>query len=106
MPPRKDPNKPKGRTSAYAFFVQDRRLYYKNLGENVDFTEFSKECSRLWKDIKHGDKEKFVKKAEEDKCRYNKEMAGYVPPEGVAGKKGQRRHAKKLKDPNKPKRPL
>lgn len=107
MPPKKDPNKPKGRTSAYAFFLQDRRLHYRNLGENVDFTEFSKECSRLWKNIKHAEKEKFQQLAEEDRHRYIKEMADYVPPEGVAGKKGsQRRRGKKPKDPNKPKRPL
>lgn len=101
MPPRKDPNKPKGRTSAYAFYVKHRRLQYKNKGEDVNFTEFSKECSESWKDPKL-DKTKFFKMAEDDRRRYDKEMAKYVPPEG-AGKKGKRGW-KKTKDPNQPKR--
>lgn len=103
--PRKDPNKPKGRTSAYAFFLQHRRLHYRNQGENVGFQEFSRECADLWKQMQEGEKTKFVQLAEEDRQRYVKEMAGYVPPEDPSGKKGKRRR-RKPKDPNMPKRPL
>lgn len=107
MPPRKDPNKPKGRTSAYAFFVKHRRLHYRNQGENVDFKEFSRECAGLWKQIEDEEKKKFSELADKDRHRYNKDMAGYIPPEGVSGKQGKRRRNKKPpKDPNKPKRPL
>ena len=44
MPPKKnrDPNKPKGRMSPYAFFVQERRAQYRQKGQEVKFTEFSK----------------------------------------------------------------
>ena len=104
--PKKDPNKPKGRTSAYAFFLQHRREQYKKQGENVHFTVFSKECAELWRGMKDGEKTRFFKLAEEDRSRYTKEMARYVPPEDAASKNGKRRRNKAPKDPNKPKRPL
>ena len=44
---RKDPNKPKGRMSSYAFFVKYCREEVKD--ESVDFAEFSKSCSARWK---------------------------------------------------------
>ena len=101
MPPRKDPNKPKGRTSAYAFFVQEKRNEYKAKGEDVDFTAFSRECSEKWKDKKL-DKSKYEKMAEADKVRFDREMERYQPPEGAGKKKG----GKKAKDPNMPKRAM
>lgn len=48
---RKDINKPKGKTSAYAFFVQTCREEHrkKNPEQSVNFAEFSKKCSERWK---------------------------------------------------------
>ena len=48
---RKDHNKPKGKTSAYAFFVQTCREEHrkKNPEQSVNFAEFSKKCSERWK---------------------------------------------------------
>ena len=48
---RKDVNKPKGKTSAYAFFVQTCREEHrkKNPEQSVNFAEFSKKCSERWK---------------------------------------------------------
>lgn len=104
MPPKKgDPNKPKGRTSAYAFFVQSRRETYKDQQKAVKFADFSRECSELWKRISDSDKEEFVKKAQEDKERYDAEMKDYSPPAEASGRGRGRR---KKKDPNQPKRPL
>lgn len=47
----KDVNKPKGRMSAYVYFVQTCREEEKkrNPGGTVGFAEFSKECSEKWK---------------------------------------------------------
>jgi hypothetical protein len=100
MPPKKDPNKPKGRTSAYAFFVQEKRNESKAKGEEVDFTAFSKECADKWKDSRL-DKGSYIKKAEVDKARYEREMASYQPPDG-----GKKKPGKKQKDPNMPKRAM
>jgi len=47
----KEMHKPKGRMSAYTFFVQkcrdEHRKAYPN--ENANFSEFSKKCAEKWK---------------------------------------------------------
>ena len=48
------------------------------------------------------EKQRFAEMAENDKRRYEKEMASYTPPASEGG--GTRK--KKKKDPNAPKRPL
>lgn len=47
----KDPNKPRGKTSSYAFFVATCREEHKKKhpGTSVNFSEFSKKCSERWK---------------------------------------------------------
>lgn len=47
----KDPNKPRGKTSSYAFFVATCREEHKKKhpGTSVNFAEFSKKCSERWK---------------------------------------------------------
>ena len=51
--PGKD-GKPRGRMSAYAFFVQTCREEHKKKhpAEQVIFAEFSKKCAEKWKVIK------------------------------------------------------
>ncbi|XP_041964527.1 high mobility group protein B2a [Alosa alosa] len=98
----KDPNKPRGKTSSYAFFVQTCREEHKKKhpGTSVNFTEFSKKCSERWKGMSAKEKGKFEDMAKTDKVRYDREMKTYVPPKGAVGKMGKRK-----KDPNAPKRP-
>ena len=95
--------KPKGRMSAYTFFVQMCREEHrkKHPNENVNFTDFSKKCAERWKQMTEPEKKRFADMAEKDKQRYDKEMATYTPPNEVGGRK-----KKKKKDPNAPKRPL
>ena len=102
MPPKTDPNKPKGRTSAYAFFVKEQRAQYKEEGKSVLFATFAKECSAKWKKLGAEDKEVYDDRALVDKDRYTQEMSDYVPPQ--KSKRG--RGGRKKKDPNAPKRPL
>ena len=49
----KDASKPRGKTTAYAFFVQTCReeLKKKNPNESVVFAEFAKKCGEKWKVI-------------------------------------------------------
>ncbi|XP_067106316.1 high mobility group protein B2a [Osmerus mordax] len=98
--PGKDPNKPRGKTSSYAFFVQTCREEHKKKhpGTSVNFSEFSKKCSERWKTMSAKEKVKFEDLAKGDKVRFDREMKGYVPPKGT--KVGKRK-----KDPNAPKRP-
>lgn len=46
-----DVNKPKGKTSAYAYFVQTSRDEHKRKSPDVpiNFSEFSKRCSERWR---------------------------------------------------------
>uniref|UniRef100_A0A9L0TGZ2 High mobility group protein B2 n=2 Tax=Equus TaxID=9789 RepID=A0A9L0TGZ2_HORSE len=77
-----DPNKPRGKMSSYAFFVQTCREEHKKKhpDSSVNFAEFSKKCSERWKTMSAKEKSKFEDMAKSDK----------------KGKK---------KDPNAPKRP-
>jgi len=97
-----DPNKPKGRMSAYAYFVQTCREEHKKKhpNEQVVFAEFSRKCADRWKTMSDKEKQRFHQLAEKDRKRYEGEMSNYKPP------KGEKRKRKKAKDPNAPKRAL
>jgi len=101
----KDASKPRGKTTAYAFFVQTCReeLKKKNPNESVVFAEFAKKCGEKWKAMSAKDKKRFDDMAEKDKARFEKEMSTYTPAEG-SGKRGKK--GKATKDPNAPKRSL
>uniref|UniRef100_A0A8D2ZRT7 High mobility group box 1 n=1 Tax=Scophthalmus maximus TaxID=52904 RepID=A0A8D2ZRT7_SCOMX len=95
----KDPSKPRGKMSSYAYFVQTCREEHKKKHPeaSVNFAEFSKKCSERWRTMSAKEKGKFEDLARQDKARYEREMMSYTPARG--GKK------KKFKDPNAPKRP-
>lgn len=96
-----DPRKPKGKMSAYAFFVQTCRDEHKKKNPDlpVNFSEFSKKCSGRWKTMSPKEKSRFEDQAKQDKVRFDQEMKGYTPT------KGSGRGKKAKKDPNAPKRP-
>jgi len=95
----RDPRKPRGKMSSYAYFVQTCREEHKKKHPeaSVNFAEFSKKCSERWRTMSPKEKGKFEEMAKMDKVRYEKEMKNYIPP------KGQKK--KRFKDPNAPKRP-
>jgi len=97
-------SKPKGRMSAYAYFVQTCREEHKKKhpNENVVFAEFSRKCADRWKTMSDKEKQRFHVLSDKDKKRYDSEMANYKPPKGEKG--GKKR--KRVKDPNAPKRAL
>merc|ERR1711939_1294594 len=73
----KDPNKPRGRTTAYAFFVIDEKAKYQteNPGKKINFGEFSKLCGKKWQTTNEDDRVEYDEKAALDKERYEREMA-------------------------------
>ncbi|CAO2621644.1 High mobility group protein B3 [Lemmus lemmus] len=79
-----DPKKPKGKMSAYAFFVQTCREEHKKKNPEVpvNFAEFSKKCSERWKTMSGKEKSKFDEMAKADKVRYDREMKDYGPAKG------------------------
>jgi len=103
---RKDPNKPRGRTTAYAYFVMAEKEQYTkdNPGKKINFGDFSKLCGQKWQTMDENQRQDHEEKASADKIRYENEMANYVPPEGYSN--GRNKKApKRKKDPNAPKRP-
>lgn len=96
--------KPKGKSSAYAFFVtaEKEKFQEENPGAKIVFGDFMKGCGAKWRDMDTNDKAPYQKKADRDRERYEAEMEDYVPAPGE-GKKGKKR--KTPKDPNAPKRP-
>ncbi|XP_049865618.1 high mobility group protein DSP1-like isoform X2 [Pectinophora gossypiella] len=106
MPRARAYNKPRGRMTAYAFFVQTCREEHKKKHpeENVIFAAFSKKCAERWNTMSEKEKARFHEMAEQDKKRYDLEMQNYVPPKDV--KVGRGRKRQQVKDPNAPKRSL
>ena len=94
----KESTRPKRALGPYNFFIKDRRSHYKANNISISFSDFSKECSSIWKSLSIEEKDKYSKSVEEDKARYQSEMASYTPE--TKGKK------RKSKDPNQPKRSL
>ncbi|KPJ00974.1 High mobility group protein DSP1 [Papilio xuthus] len=105
MPRARAYNKPRGRMTAYAFFVQTCREEHKKKHpeENVIFAAFSKKCAERWNTMSKKEKQRFHDMADQDKQRYDLEMQSYVPPKDVKVR-GRKRH--QPKDPNAPKRSL
>jgi len=108
--------KPRGKMTAYAFFVQTCREEHKRKHpeEQVVFTEFSRKCADRWKTMSDYEKKRFNMMAESDKKRFDSEIATYnneiqKPSAGgrADGKETPKRTLKKkIKDPNAPKRSL
>ena len=119
MSRRKDPNKPKGKLSAYNCFIREEREAMKKSEaegpandseipeEKISGTmaqqAFMVACAEKWKKLSEEERQRFKEAAEKDKIRYENEMASYTPPKTEArGRKTRRK--KKMKDPNEPKR--
>lgn len=98
----KDPNKPRGRTTAYGYFVvTEKETFQKeNPGAKINFGDFSKLCGKKWQGMGEEDRVDFEEKAGVDKIRYEREMSTYEAPPGE-----KKKTKKRKKDPNAPKRP-
>lgn len=85
--------KPKGKSSAYTYFVQSERKNFElsNPGQKVVFADFMKECGAKWKQVADQDKVTFVELAAEDRVRYDREMEDYVPEAGDEKKAKKRK---------------
>lgn len=74
----KDKNTPKGARTGYMYFTMDKRNDVKECNPGMSPVEVSKELGRLWKELSKEDKKPFMKKAVDDKIRYEKEMKTYI----------------------------
>merc|ERR1719375_1405996 len=96
----KDPNKPKRAMSAFFCYSQAERPNVKANHPEASFGDVARILSSQYKALSEKEMKKWVKKAEQDKIRYQEEMKHYVPMDDPTG--GKRKKAKK--DPNAPKR--
>ena len=74
---KKDFDAPKRPVTAFFFFQSERRLTLKKEAPNMEIKEMVTKMSEEWKRMNEKDKIKYMKKAEEDRKRYEKEKAAY-----------------------------
>ena len=102
--PRKDPNAPKGPSSAYLHYSKNKVRELKEDNEDLSHKDATKRCGALWNAMSAEDKAPYVKMAEEDRARYVEEKERYVAEHGDEIKQFGGKRVKKEKDPNAPKR--
>jgi len=75
---KKDPNAPKRGLSAYMFFSAANRERILAENPNFSITDVAKALGEAWKTVSDAEKEVFQQQADEDKARYEREMAAYT----------------------------
>ncbi|ORX85896.1 high mobility group box, partial [Anaeromyces robustus] len=70
----KEEGAPKRPITSFMFFSQDKRAEVKRDNPDASFGELGKIIGNLWKNASPEEKEKYEKKASEDKERYRREM--------------------------------
>ena len=73
----KSPGAPKQPLSGYVHFLNFRRDSVRKEFPELSFAEISKKLAQEWSQLDAVEKQTYVKKAEEDKERYNREFAEY-----------------------------
>ena len=91
----KDPNAPKRGKSAYLYFCNmNRDKAREALGPDAKATDVTSKLGSMWNQLKNDKKRsselsKYENMAAEDKERYEKDRAEYVPPEHLGVKKAK-----------------
>ena len=94
---------PKGRVTAYAFFIKDRS---KSRPTSVSFVSFSKQCAREWKGMSDKARSKYYAMADRDQKHYKQEMAAYRAKMRGSRKRKVYVRRRKPRGPNAPRRPM
>jgi len=96
----RDVSKPKGRKSAFVFYLEACREELRRKNQQVPpMTDMKELYASAWNDLSEQQRESFNQLAEKDKLRFNSEMQDYNPEQPK-----KERKQKKPKDPNAPKR--
>merc|ERR1712106_32920 len=74
---KKDPNAPKQPLSAYFIFSTEERLKVKDENPNYSICEVAKELGRRWAEMDPSVKQKYQQRAEEERQKYDVDMASY-----------------------------
>ena len=84
---KKDPNAPKGKSSAYIMFGNATRAAIREQHPEWSLGDVGRELGKRWKELDDAAKAPFVEKAQEDTARYDREMKAYkekLAAEGAA----------------------
>jgi len=73
----KDLNAPKRPKTAYIFYCSDQRAKVKEEDPSLKFGDIAKKLSSQWKEMSEEEKDPYVKMAQQDKERYQKESSSY-----------------------------
>lgn len=107
--PRKDPRFPKRFLSAFLMFQKSLRQELKD-NPGVTFGHISQYSSDKFKKMDEEEKSEWVRKGQQDKTRYERELADYVPSQGydhhgnVIDENTKKKRTRAIKDVNSPKR--
>lgn len=74
---KKDPNAPKQPLSAYFIFSTEERLKVKEHNPSYSICDVAKELGRRWADMDKPTKDRYQARAEEERQKYDVEMAAY-----------------------------
>ncbi|CAJ1953376.1 unnamed protein product [Cylindrotheca closterium] len=80
--PERDPNAPKRNLSAYLLYQNAMRNQFKRENPGMTFGQLAKYTSHMYKNLTPDEKATWEARAEQDKARFEAEMAVYVPPPG------------------------
>jgi hypothetical protein len=80
----KDPNAPKKGMSAFMVFSNEHRNKIKAENPESSFGEIGRKVGEAWKALSDKQKQTYVKKAEQDKKRYESEMQTYTEAQTTA----------------------
>jgi len=82
---KRDPNLPKQGISAFFFFLGEQRETLKAANPDFKNPEIAQELGRRWKEMSAGERRPYLDRQEEDKIRYNKELAEYKQSQANGG---------------------
>lgn len=77
-----DANAPKRPLSAYMFYSQDNRERVRRENPDVSFGQYGKILEKEWSEMSEQARAPYLKKAEDDKKRYETEKAHYDTQDG------------------------
>lgn len=109
--PQKDANAPKRNISAYLLYQNAMREQFKRDNPGMTFGQLAKYTSHMYKNLTPQEKATWEYRSQQDKARYDAEIAGYVPPPGhdsrgvsIEDHHPRKRVKRGTKEPGQPKR--
>jgi len=103
---KKDKNLPKKANNAYTYFQSTTYKRLKDEHPDMPFADISKTIGTKWQNMSAEEKKEYYTLAEQDKARFENEMALYIPPssdEDESDEEAPKKKQKKEKNPDKPK---